>query len=286
MGGRAEIASVLAHDVRSPVATIKSLATTTTQSYDRLSDAERTEFVGLNRTGGFPAARHRQPGIPRPQGRCGDGGPGEYLGDLATLVREGLEAVDTAEHPLTEDLAPTHGARRSEVPGGGRPAAGRQRVKFSPRRVSDHGHIGAKRRRHALIEVDDRGPGIPAEQRDEVVQRFVAMAAEGLRRATRKGLGLFISRGLACRTQGEISVDDGTRRGYDAPRPAARGGADTWMIRPARSSLLICDDHKILTDAFATVVGLDASPRMVTPPVHDPGDGDRALPPSNSPTWS
>jgi DNA-binding NarL/FixJ family response regulator len=33
--------------------------------------------------------------------------------------------------------------------------------------------------------------------------------------------------------------------------------------------LLICDDHKILTDALATVVGLDDSLELVCPPVHD-----------------
>lgn len=33
---------------------------------------------------------------------------------------------------------------------------------------------------------------------------------------------------------------------------------------------MICDDHKILTDALATVVGLDPTLVMVAPPVHDP----------------
>jgi DNA-binding NarL/FixJ family response regulator len=35
-------------------------------------------------------------------------------------------------------------------------------------------------------------------------------------------------------------------------------------------TLLICDDHKVLTDALATVVGLDPTLAMVAPPVHDP----------------
>jgi NarL family two-component system response regulator LiaR len=34
-------------------------------------------------------------------------------------------------------------------------------------------------------------------------------------------------------------------------------------------TLLICDDHKILTDALATVVGLDGTLTMVADPVHD-----------------
>lgn len=35
-------------------------------------------------------------------------------------------------------------------------------------------------------------------------------------------------------------------------------------------SLLICDDHKILTDSLATVVGLDGGLSLVAPPVHGP----------------
>lgn len=37
-----------------------------------------------------------------------------------------------------------------------------------------------------------------------------------------------------------------------------------------RVSLLICDDHKILTDALTMVVGLDDTLHMVAPAVHDP----------------
>ena len=38
--------------------------------------------------------------------------------------------------------------------------------------------------------------------------------------------------------------------------------------RPVR--LLICDDHRVLTDALATVVGLDGTLELVGEPVHDP----------------
>jgi DNA-binding NarL/FixJ family response regulator len=40
-------------------------------------------------------------------------------------------------------------------------------------------------------------------------------------------------------------------------------------------SLLICDDHKILTDALSTVVGLDDELEMVAPPVHTPDEAIR-----------
>ena len=40
--------------------------------------------------------------------------------------------------------------------------------------------------------------------------------------------------------------------------------------RPRPVTLLICDDHRVLTDALAIVVGLDAGLELVAPPVQDP----------------
>jgi DNA-binding NarL/FixJ family response regulator len=42
------------------------------------------------------------------------------------------------------------------------------------------------------------------------------------------------------------------------------------MASDRRVTLLICDDHKVLTDALATVVGLDDTLVMIADPVHDP----------------
>ena len=36
-------------------------------------------------------------------------------------------------------------------------------------------------------------------------------------------------------------------------------------------TLLICDDHRVLTDALAIVVGLDDGLELVAPPSQDPG---------------
>ena len=40
------------------------------------------------------------------------------------------------------------------------------------------------------------------------------------------------------------------------------------MVDRQPVSLLLCDDHKVLTDALATVVGLDDGLMLVAPPVH------------------
>jgi DNA-binding NarL/FixJ family response regulator len=37
--------------------------------------------------------------------------------------------------------------------------------------------------------------------------------------------------------------------------------------------LLICDDHKVLTDALSMVVGVDPTLTLVSPPVHTPEEG-------------
>ena len=39
---------------------------------------------------------------------------------------------------------------------------------------------------------------------------------------------------------------------------------------PRTVTLLICDDHRVLTDALAIVVGLDSGLELVAPPVQDP----------------
>ena len=50
LGGRAEIASMIAHEVRGPAATVRGIASTSLTHYDRLSDDERREFLGMIET--------------------------------------------------------------------------------------------------------------------------------------------------------------------------------------------------------------------------------------------
>jgi signal transduction histidine kinase len=208
LGGRAEIASVLAHDVRSPVATIKSLATTTTQSYDRLSDAERTEFVGLIEKEAARLLDTVNQASLALKVDAGTAVQGRYLADLATIVREGLEAVDTAEHPLTEELAPdlTVRADRRYLAEAVRQLVDNA-VKFSPAQAPIR-ITSSTRDGHATVEVADGGPGIPAERRDEVVQRFASWRPRGYEDRTGPGLGLFICKGILAEHDGEMVIDE------------------------------------------------------------------------------
>ncbi len=207
--GRAEIASMVAHEVRGPVTTIRGIASTAATHYDGLDDAERREFFELieQESRRLLAAVDQTSLALRVDARSLTYTMG--LTDLATAVRQGVEKAAVTNHPV-------HVVAEEGVELMGDRARIAQLVtqlvdnasKFSPpgspitvRSVRDGDD--------ALIEVDDRGPGIPVEQREVVFDRFVRWRPKGYEEQPGNGLGLFISRGLAAEHQGEISVEDG-----------------------------------------------------------------------------
>jgi signal transduction histidine kinase len=54
----------------------------------------------------------------------------------------------------------------------------------------------------AVIEVEDNGPGVPADQRDRIFEPFVSTKG-----AAGNGLGLWISAEIARRHGGSLTVD-------------------------------------------------------------------------------
>ncbi|UKY54947.1 sensor histidine kinase [Streptomyces inhibens] len=67
----------------------------------------------------------------------------------------------------------------------------------------------------ALIEVCDDGPGIPAEHRERIFERFTRLDASRNRTSGGTGLGLAIAREIAHRHRGALTLND----------PAPAGGA-------------------------------------------------------------
>jgi two-component system osmolarity sensor histidine kinase EnvZ len=65
-----------------------------------------------------------------------------------------------------------------------------------------------------LITVDDDGPGIPAEQREEAFRPFVRL--DGQRGGRHTGLGLTIARDIVRAHGGEIALEDSPRGGLRA----------------------------------------------------------------------
>ena len=193
-GGRAEIAQMVAHEVRGPVATIRGLASTTRRRYDQLSDPERREFLRMIEE---ESSRLQHIADQTSTALKVDADTLEYHlrpADLSEVVREGIGAADRADHPLTVEAEPgttvsVDSIRFAE--------AVRQLVdnaaKFSPAgttievRASLDGDT-------AFVEVIDRGPGIAPPDRERIFGKFPGIRPTGYEEVPGAGLGLFICR--------------------------------------------------------------------------------------------
>lgn len=208
MGGRAEIAAMIAHEVRGPVTTIRGLAGTALAHYERLGDPERREFLDLIEqesrrllatvTQASTALKVDASSVNydiRPQ-------------DLAATVREGIALAEVGKHAVTVDVpdgveTPLDRRWVAEVV--------RQLVdnaaKFSPREASIS--VGARADDGwVTIEITDGGPGIPSEQRDAVFEKFTSWRPDGYETAAGSGLGLFMVRGIVQAHNGTIDIAD------------------------------------------------------------------------------
>jgi signal transduction histidine kinase len=213
LSGRAEIASMIAHEVRGPVATVRGIANTSLAHYDRLSDQEHREFLSLIEQESselLGAVDQMALGLKIDAGALRfDLGPT----DLGDAVKAGASAVERGERLLAvvaEEGVTVHAdpARLQEVV--------RQLVdnalKYSPPatpvtvravREGDHG----------LIEIADEGPGIPVDRRDQVTERFPNWRPSGYEDRPGTGLGLFICSRLVEEQRGTMFIEDASRGG-------------------------------------------------------------------------
>jgi signal transduction histidine kinase len=210
---RAELVSKLTHEIRGPVSTLRGLVGTTLAHYDRLSDEERREFLHL--------IRHEADRLERTVEQVAlalklDAGSLRFdirSQALGEIVRETALAADTGDHPLNVDAvgsieAPVDRILIDSVVGQLIDNA----VAFSPPDAPIT--VGLRRDGHdALLEVIDRGPGVPPDKREAVFERFSDWRPPGYEDRPGAGLGLFISRAVARGHGGEASISDGPTGG-------------------------------------------------------------------------
>jgi two-component system sensor histidine kinase KdpD len=211
--GRAEIASKLAHEIRGPVSTLRGLASTALAHYEGLSDEERREFLGLIRHEAERLeATVEQIAIAL---RLDAGSLRSDLvrQDLVGVLRAAVGSVDVGDHPLDVEAPPDleasfdakHVATVVEQ-------VVRNAALYSP----PDAPIGIRLRRDgsdAVLEVLDRGPGVPRERREEVFERFAGWRPVGYEAVPGPGLGLFIARAMIEQQGGTISIADGPQGG-------------------------------------------------------------------------
>ena len=205
----ADLVSKLTHEIRGPVSTLRGLVNTTLTHYDRLSDHERQEFLHL--------MRHEADRLERTVEQVAfalklDAGSVRFdirPRDLAEIVRETAQAADTGDHPMEVDVAesieaPVDGALIASVVHQLIDNA----VTFSP--PDSPITVGLRRDGDgAVIEVTDRGPGVPPDKREAVFERFADWRPPDYEDRPGTGLGLFICRAVAREHGGEASIADG-----------------------------------------------------------------------------
>ena len=209
----ADLVSKLSHEVRGPVSTLRGLVGTTLAHYDRLNDDERREFLNL--------IKHDADRLERTVEQVAlalklDAGSLRFdirRQDLGAIVREAAQTAEVGDHPLEIDAA---NPVEAPVDGGLIATVVRQLIDnaatFSPPDSSIT--IGLRRNGgDALIEVTDRGPGVPPDKRDSVFERFADWRPPDYEDRPGAGLGLFISRAVARAHGGEASIADGPAEG-------------------------------------------------------------------------
>lgn len=227
---RAELIARLAHELRGPVTTLRGLAGTAIAHYEGLSDDERREFLGLIRieaerleaaveqialslrldAGSLPVRRDRH--------------------DLAAVVRAAVEAERPGDRAIEVEAPRSLDATFD-------PSAVTTVVRQLVRNAATFSPAGApvvvslrQDGREVVLEVRDRGPGIPPERRDEVFERFAAWRPTGYETVPGTGLGLFVSRRLVRGHGGSISIEDapegGTMLAVRLPSENTRGSSD------------------------------------------------------------
>ncbi len=214
LGGRAEIASVIAHDVRSPVSSIKSIAASTIANYERFDDAQRLEFVGMiEREAELALALVHQMSVALKI----DAGTLELIRrptSIATVVRQAIDESETDGRVIEVEAAP---GITANVDARWLAEAIRQGLDnaaaFSPEETAIRVGVEDAGEGAAAITIGDEGPGVPPERREAVFERFSRWRPPGYSDVPGSGLGLFICRGIVREHGGEATLENGAERG-------------------------------------------------------------------------
>ena len=200
---------MFAHELRGPVSTIRGLAATTIAHFDRLSDDERRELLGLieqesrrllNTADQISLALKIDA-----EALTFDFKPVA----LVDVIREGVGEAVLGEHPIEVDAPDDLSVRCdrrwiSQVV--------RQLVdnaaKFSPPDSPIRIRAG-RQGDQAMLEVVDEGPGIPLEKRRGMFAKFPNWRPAGYEEQPGSGLGLFICEALVAEHHGGISIEGG-----------------------------------------------------------------------------
>lgn len=221
---RAELVSKIGHELKNPIMAIKGLASTGSRLYDSLSDEERRD---LFRTIDGEAGRLRLIGEETSTAMKIDAGQLRYdlrADDVGAMVEQVAWRTPVGDHPMAVEAdrgltATVDRTRLSEAVGHLIDNA----AKFSPP-ASTIGVTARAEGTEIVIEVVDGGPGIPADRREAVFERYGAWRPSGYEGTPGAGLGLFIARAHVRAHGGRMEIEEAPAGGTMLRVRVPRGG--------------------------------------------------------------
>jgi two-component system sensor histidine kinase KdpD len=211
---RAELTSMIAHELKNPLMSIKGLAATGARLYDSMTDEERRDFFRL-----IDSESTRLKLVVDELSTALKIDAGSLLYDirpepLGPVVEETVWRFPAGDHPVeveTEQdvsVAIDRG-RFEEVLTNLLDNA----AKFSPPEAPIRVRAFRNGDDVASVEVVDAGPGIPPEQRENTFGRFSRNRPPGYENVSGAGLGLFISAAHIKAHGGRIDIEEGPGQG-------------------------------------------------------------------------
>jgi two-component system OmpR family sensor kinase len=206
-----ELLAVVAHELRRPLTALLGALATLQQRSQALSTPQRDELVGMAHHQGEQLRRLLDQVLIAAGLDRGDAGPTRRsLVDATALTREAGQAARLAnpDQPIVMDLAGPLLVRAdplavSRVLGNLLDNAATHSPSGVPIRLS-----ASRDGLHAVLAVQDAGPGIPPAERERVFERYARLDQRTGRPAAGLGLGLYVARRLARANRGELRVVD------------------------------------------------------------------------------
>jgi signal transduction histidine kinase len=226
MEGRAEIASIVAHDVRGPAGTIRSVAGSLRTSYQRLGDPERLEFVGMIEQESLRLLRVADQ---MSLGLKADAGTLPFNledRDVEGVVLQGVHEADAGPREVRTHFTPD---LRARIDARWTAEAVRQGIENALRFSPADTPIDVRTRVVAdaiQIEIEDHGPGIPPEMHEQVFEKFIRWRPRGYEDTPGSGLGLFVTRQIAREQGGDATIEGGPDGGTILQIRLPREGAE------------------------------------------------------------